>query len=298
MTHPARSLRTHLGLAQPTPDLPVRRTGTARGDGFVRHDLEYEGLEGDTIPAFLFVPDAPQGAGVVVFHQHGGQFDLGKSEVAGEAGAPLQAFAPELARRGVVVLAPDAISFEDRRERSHSGDPADADWLQHYNAMAYRLLDGDALMRKALDDAQRAVSVLLARPEVEAARVGVCGHSYGGSTALYLAALDLRCRFACISGALASLAERRRRGIGINVFEVVPGLATLLEVDDLLRAITPRPTFIVSGTEDPYAADADAIVGRVASDAVRSLRVQGKHELDPERFQAIVDWVVETSGAR
>lgn len=294
----AQRLRAHLGLALPTPVTEVRRIGAAPGDGFVRHAIEYDGLEGDPIPAFLYLPERePPVAGVVVFHQHAGEFDIGKSEVAGEAGDPLQAFGPALAARGLAVLAPDAISFEDRRSPSCSVDPDDADWLQHYNAMAYRLLNGDVLMRKCLDDAQRAVSVLSGLPEVDEARVGVCGHSYGGSTALYLAAVDSRCRFACVSGALASLGARQRKGIGINVFEVVPGLASLLDAEDLLRAIVPRPTFVVSATNDLYATDADEIVRRVGANTIRALRVEGEHALDPERSRAIIDWVVGVSGA-
>ena len=64
------------------------------------------------------------------------------------------------------------------------------------------------LMRKGLDDAQRAVSVLLQATGMDERRVGVAGHSYGGYTALYHAAVDARCRFACISGAVCSFETR------------------------------------------------------------------------------------------
>lgn len=62
-------------------------------DGFTRERMEYRGLEGDVIPAFLFIPTGrrPDG-GVVVFHQHNGEFHFGKSEVAGDVGSPFQAF--------------------------------------------------------------------------------------------------------------------------------------------------------------------------------------------------------------
>lgn len=41
---------------------------------------------------------------VLINHQHNGERHLGKSEVCGLAGNPLQAFGPELARHGFVVL--------------------------------------------------------------------------------------------------------------------------------------------------------------------------------------------------
>ncbi len=42
---------------------------------------------------------------------------LGKSEVCGLAGNPLQAFGVALVKKGFVVLAPDSICFEDRKEK-------------------------------------------------------------------------------------------------------------------------------------------------------------------------------------
>ncbi len=120
-------------------------------------------------------------------------------------------------------------------------EPGYYDWLQHYNAMIYRLLDGDVLMRKCLDDAQRALSVLLEAAEIDPRLVGVAGHSYGGYTALYHAAVDARCRFACVSGAVCSFETRRREDTGITLFEAVPGLARQFDTHDVLSAIRKLP---------------------------------------------------------
>lgn len=288
----ATLLRQRLKLADPPP-VEFERRGRQEADGFYREMIEYRGLEDDRISAFLLMPgDREPSGGVVVYHQHNGEWHLGKSEVAGVAGDVLQAFGPALARRGVAVLAPDAITFEDRRASATGTEPDSADWTQHYNAMAYRLLDGDLLMRKCLDDAQRALGVLLEATTVDAQKVGVAGHSYGGLTALYHAALDARCRFACISGAVCSFETRRREGTGINMFEVVPGLARQCDTHDLLRAITPRPALIVSGTEDKYSRDADQVVARAGGDSIFELRVSAGHAIDRARFDAIVEWIV------
>jgi dienelactone hydrolase len=267
-------------------------------DGFDRERIEYRGLEGDIIPAFLFTPqDRNTIGGVVVFHQHNGEFHFGKSEVAGEVGDAFQAFAPALARRGLAVLAPDSISFEDRRAGVQGTEPDFYDWLQHYNTMSYRLLDGDCLMRKCLDDAQRALSVLLQAADIDKRNVGVAGHSYGGYTALYHAAVDARCRFACISGAVCSFERRRREGTGITLFETVPGLARDIDTHDVLAAIGPRPTMVVSGTQDKYSRDADHVVAKVAGDFITELRLDRGHALDQERFDAIVEWIVNRVSA-
>ena len=292
MTDTAARLREVLGLALPCP-VEHRRLETVAADTGARDLIEYAGAEGDPIRAFVFRPEREPVGAVVVFHQHAGAFHLGKSEVAGLAGEPLQAFGPALAARGWLVLAPDAITFEDRRAHTSGTEPTDGDWLQHYNAMADRLVDGDVLLRKVLDDAQRAVTVLadLAPPGLPPEASGVMGHSYGGLTALYLAAVDPRVRFACVSGALCSFDARREAGTGLNMAEVVPGLRTWLRVSDLVRAIAPRDLFVVSTTDDPYSADADAVLARAGASGVAHLRVEGEHALDRERFSAIVEWV-------
>ncbi|WP_187471026.1 dienelactone hydrolase family protein [Luteimonas viscosa] len=291
-------LRARLGLADPVP-VEFQRGDVHEAEGYDRQRIEYRGLEGDRIPAFLFTPRGRDTrGGVVVFHQHNGEFHFGKSEVAGEVGDAFQAFGPALARRGVAVLAPDAITFEDRRGAVQGVEPDYYDWLQHYNAMSYRLLDGDVLMRKCLDDAQRALSVLLQATGIDGRRVGVAGHSYGGYTALYHAAVDARCRFACISGAVCSFGTRRREGTGITLFEAVPGLAREIDTHDVLAAIGPRPTMVVSGTQDKYSRDADQVVAKVTGDFITELRVDRGHALDQERFDAIVAWIGERMSDR
>ncbi len=285
-------LRDRLALAAPTA-VEFRRAELKEFNGYRRERLEYEGLEGDLIPAFLFTPvdRAPTG-GVVVFHQHNGEFHFGKSEVAGEVGDRFQAFGPALARRGVAVLTPDTLSFEDRRVSTRGVEPGYRDWVEHYNTMAYRLLEGDLLMRKCLDDAQRALSVLLDTTALDPTHVGVAGHSYGGYMAMYHAAVDYRCKFVCLSGCVCSFGKRFREETGMLLFETVPGLARDIDTHGILTAIGPRPTFVVSGTDDKYSRDADQVVAKVPGDFIRHLRVDASHPLDEQRFGAIVAWIV------
>lgn len=280
------------------PDAPVTYTTreTTEEDGYIRARIEYLGDEDDPIPAYLLLPrgDGPFPA-VVVHHQHAGQRHLGKSEVCGLAGDPLQAFGPALAQRGFAVLAPDSICFEDRR-RYHAGiepDPADID--QHYNEMCYRLARGDTLMRKVLDDSARAMSLLRNHPRVDPGRIGMLGHSYGGNTVLFHAALDTRIAFACASGAAGSYRRRIADGTGLEMASVIPGFAARFDIEDLLACLSPRRALIVSATADPFSRDADAVVGRARAlepvSHIDHLRYAGGHALTGERFEAIMNWL-------
>jgi dienelactone hydrolase len=298
-----RELQTFLRVWPPGPPPGVHVRSSSPEDGFVRHLVDLVTVD-DVIPGILAVPTGtgPFSA-VVVLHQHAGQRHLGKSEVFGLAGDPYQAFGPALARAGFVVLAPDSIAFEDRRPAGPGSDPRDDDWLQHYNALTCRLLAGDSLMRKVLADAMAAVSVLLARPDVDPGAVAALGHSYGGNTTLFLTAVDDRVRFGCASGALGSYRRKVLDGTGIEMAEVIPSFTTRFDMEHVLAAVAPRPFLTVSGAEDQYAADAPDVIDAARAmvgtpDAERSfthLRVAGGHALDAQRFQAIVDWLVHTA---
>ena len=287
------------------PDVEVLETTVA--DGYVRKRIQYEVGDGDVVPAFLFEPITPEpGPGVVVFHQHASQWHLGKSEVAGLKGSPWQAFGPELARRGIVVLAPDSIVFEDRRHEITGTDPDENDWLQHYNETAYRLLHGDTLMRKVLSDAADAMSVLIDLDRVVSSQVGVLGHSYGGNTTLFYAAVDSRVRFAVASGAACSFRTKITERTGIEMSEIIPGFLTRFDVEDLVKAAAPNPMLLVSGEDDKYSRDTPTVT-RTARGTYRAHRAEaalegfhypGGHDLDKSRFDAIVEWTVSTATAR
>jgi dienelactone hydrolase len=295
----AIDLRAHLtallGFAVPDRPPALELLAVTPRDGYAEHRVAFAGAEG-AVPAYLLVPDGDGPLpGVVAHHQHHSQWHWGKSEVAGRAGDPLQAFGPALARRGVAVLAPDAVGFEDRRATGPGIEPADADGPQHHNEMSYRLVEGRLLMTTVLRDAAAALSALAAHAAVDPARVGVLGHSYGGNTTLFHAALDERVRFAAASGAACTYRRRMADRTGIELAQIVPGILALADIDDVVGLIAPRPLLLLSAPGDIYSADADAIEAAVAPrfppGALRHARFAGGHALTPERFAVLVDWV-------
>ncbi|HUP57316.1 MAG TPA: alpha/beta fold hydrolase [Bdellovibrionota bacterium] len=275
-------------------------------EGYRRQLIRYPGTEGDEIPAYLFLPEGPQKtAAVIVHHQHNGERHLGKSEVAGIAGDPLQAFGPALASRGVTVLAPDSICFEDRR-RGRKGlepGPGEDDWLQHYNEMSVRLCKGDTLMRKLLEEADIGLSLLASLPSVDPHRIGALGHSYGGNTVLFQAAIDSRVSFACASGAVCSYEDKFERSTGLEMALVIPGIHPRFDFPRILASISPREILVVSAEEDRYSRDADQVVRSAmeqfrkdgSEKALKHRRFPGAHALTRERFDHIVEWACSRS---
>lgn len=302
-------IRAFLRLGEPEQPSAFAVHAQAQEDGYTRKAISYRVADGDTIEALLFEPDARRrDVAVLALHQHNSEWALGKSEIAGLAGDPLQAFGPALARAGITVLAPDALGFESRRGVPGSGGAlaptltkplgTASDWLQYYNHAMHRLVRGELLMTKVLSDIAAAASVLV--QQTGAPRLGMVGHSHGGNLALFAAAVDTRIAFACASGAACSYRYKLSHGIGLENALVIPGFATRFDFDDLMRCIAPRQLFVVSSEGDPYSADASELVLAAAPTFeaagapanLRHLRHGASHALDAQRFAAIVDWTV------
>lgn len=293
-------IKNYLRLQPINGTVPYRTHQVSSEEGYTRYLISYEGLESDDIWAYLLVPigKGPFPA-VLVHHQHNGERNIGKSEVCGIVGDPFQAFGPKLAREGIIVLAPDSMCFEDRRKNKSGIEADEGDWLQHYNEMSYRLVQGDTLMRKVISDASLAVSILCTHPLVENEKIGVLGHSYGGNTVLFQAALDTRIQFACSSGAACTYKNKITHLTGLEMALVIPGFAQRFDIEDLVKCIYPRKLLLVSATEDKYSKDADFIEKTILETCnefnidiwVEHYRYIGGHPLTQERFTEIVSMI-------
>ena len=265
--------------------------------------ISYSGSEKDHIKAYLLIPEGegPFPA-MLAHHQHSGERHFGKSEICGLVGDEYQAFGPELAQKGILVLAPDSICFEDRRTNKSGVEPDDeySDFLQHYNEMCYRILKGKPLMKKVIEDASIAISLLRSIKKVDNNRIGVLGHSYGGNTALFQGALDERIKFTCSSGAVCSYKNKMKNETGIEMAEVIPGFVNNFEIEDLVKSYVKRELLVVSATEDKYSKDADEICENAESyfdqigikKRVAHKRYKGGHKLDQKRFEDIIEWII------
>lgn len=270
-------------------------------ENFTRHLIKYQGSENDEIRAYLFLPKSKIIGSVLVHHQHNGERHLGKSEVAGIVGDPFQFFCPELAKEGIISLAPDSTCFEDRRKNKIGIVPdsnPDNDWLQHYNEMCYKLLKGKSLMKQVLDDSSIGISLLSQQKNTIKDKIGILGHSYGGNTVIFHSPFDERIKYSCSSGAVCSYETKFKFGIGIEMAEVIPNFVTKYDIEDLLKLISPRDLLIVSATQDIYSKDSKEIFELVqpfyekhnVKNSITHKQFQGEHRLNGERFRFIINW--------
>jgi dienelactone hydrolase len=225
-------------------------------DNLIRQRLTYSVEDGDAVPAYMFVPDTKKRkAAVVCLHQ---TTRIGKAEPAGFGPKENLHYALELAKRGLVTLAPDYPNFGDYKIDVYSRGYASA-------------------TMKGIVNHMRAVDLLAAHPQVKAKHIGAIGHSLGGHNALFLAAFDERVKAVVTSCGFTAFAKYYKGDLtGWSHPGYMPRIASMyhkspaempFDFPDVLSAIAPRALFVnapvndanfdVSGVKDCLAAVKD-----------------------------------------
>ena len=139
-------------------------------DGYRIESLTYESQNGEKIPALLLVPDRVNAdhpaPAIAVWHQHNGQYYLGKSEPAGLAGNPMHFTGVALAKEGYVVLCPDALCFGERQDPT--GKLKDGAYERF--EFLREVVRGRSLAWRNVFEMKRAIDLLCSRPEVNQER--------------------------------------------------------------------------------------------------------------------------------
>ena len=234
---------------EPVPLNSVLRE-TIRKDGYRIESVTYDVSMGDKIPALLLIPDnvtaSNPAPGIAVWHQHNGEYHLGKSEPAGLAGNPMHHTAAALAREGYVVLCPDSLCFEERQ------DPTGILKLGEYERFEflYHIERGRCLAWKDILDMRQSVTYLCNRPEVKPELIGCYGHSMGSTHAWLVGPLEPRIK--CVTGnCCLPTYEAIEENHLLHCFpNFVPGWLKYGDTPEIASLIAPRALHLNFGEKD------------------------------------------------
>ena len=209
---------------------------------YVMETITFNSRAGILVSGYLLIPKGillPAPA-IIALHQHNGEYRLGANEVVGIAGNETdQYYGKELAERGYVVLAIDALCFGRRIE-------IDEDYVN--NIIRWR---GESLFGIIIWDDLRSIDYLLTRKEVDPERIGCIGHSMGGARAAYLAALDERIKACVVSCYISSYKVLIAKFGTIGPPSTfLPGILKYADCQDVLSLIAPRALLITNGQDD------------------------------------------------
>ena len=228
--------------------LNVKLRETLSRDGVRIESLTFESEPGDAVPALLLIPEGVDAAhpapAIAVWHQHNGEWELGKSEPAGLAGNPMHHTGLALARLGYVVLCPDALCFEERQDsRLKRGDYERFEFLRY-------VMHGRCMAWKNILDMRRAVDFLVSRKEVNPERIGCYGHSMGSTHTWLVGPWEPRLK--CLVGncCLPTWQGIHREKLLHCFPNFIPGLAVSGDTPDIAALIAPRPLLLNFGERD------------------------------------------------
>ena len=243
----ATLLRLMGGLPRERTPLNVRKTGTIDRGDYRIEKLVYESQPKFYVTANLYIPQTGRGPYPAVLQP------VGHSPQA-KARAFYQTLSLGLVKSGFVVLTFDPVGQGERRiffdadlGDSKVGGPT----LEHMMVGVQSLLAGESVARDMVWDGMRSIDVLAARPEVDAARIGVAGCSGGGTQTAYLAVLDERLKAAAPACYITAW-EEQLAGTGPQDAEqqFPDQLKEGLNHADFATAFAPKPYLMVSTEED------------------------------------------------
>lgn len=239
-----------LGGDWPEPGpLRAKIVATEQLAGFRRERVEYDVEPGERVAAWLLVPDQATrdrpAPGICVWHQHNGQWQLGKSEPAGLAGNPMHHTGVALAKEGYVVICPDALGFGER----HEGYKLQGGNLERFLFLRY-VVQGKCLAWKHILDMRRAVDLLVERPEVRGDRLGCYGHSMGSTHTWLVGPWEPRLVALVGNCCLPTYAGIHREQLLHCFPNFVPGILPYGDTPDIAALIAPRPFHLNLGERD------------------------------------------------
>jgi len=240
------------------PSLDARVEGVEELPHFRRERITYLVEPEERIAAWLLIPagvSAERPApGLCVWHQHAGQYDVGKDEPAGVR-APhfgeMHQTGAALAREGFVVLCPDAAGFG---ERNRSPNPGFDRALRGRDLERYLfgmlVAAGRSLAWKNILDMRRAVDYLCARPEADPERLGCYGHSMGSTHTWLVAPFEPRLKAAVGNCCMPTYRAMERTNLIHCFSNYVPGWRRWGDIPDIVALAAPMPLHLNFGALD------------------------------------------------
>ncbi|HXB28317.1 MAG TPA: twin-arginine translocation signal domain-containing protein [Puia sp.] len=305
-------------------------------DGLLIQELQWQLPYGRPTEATLLKPlhtNRPL-PGVLAFHDHGGNKYFGKRKITKTENTlhPLLvahqkeyysglAWANELAKKGYVVLVPDAFAFGSRRvmlqdvpkslrKGLNDDDPENSDNITAYNSWAS---DHEHIMAKSLFSAgtswpamffaedQKALDILCSLKDVDAKRVGCAGLSGGGLRTVFMGGLDPRIQCAISVGFMTTWKDfLLYKSVTHTWMVYVPLLPRELNFPEILGLRIPLPTLILNDKEDELYSpeemkEADRILAELyhkagADDRYKCSYYPGPHKFDESMQAEAFSW--------
>ena len=274
---------------------------------YVRRKLSIQVQPGDRMPAYLLIPKGIHGKAPAVVCFYGTTSGAGKETAVGlsggKPGTPPEKnrdYAVWMAEAGFVAFAGDYL--RDGERLPPSGRPYDTTDF-------YKRFPDWSIHGKDAWDTSRAIDYLQSLDIVDPDRIGMVGHSYGGHSTIFAAALDERIKCAWANGPVSDFLHHGMHWAvpkGGASSQSLPAMRPYvldrttpppITFYELTALIAPRPLVVgqAVGERRPMEEENAATVTQVydalgAADRVHYLWYPGDHDFPPQARSAAVEW--------
>jgi dienelactone hydrolase len=252
-------------LLTPPPAVPFDAVVISEQDrgNYVARKIVFNVTGDSRVLAFMLVPKSPgPHSAVLLLHDHGGKFDIGKEKVIEPWDEPAEKIlsarnwvkecyggrfiGDELAKKGYVCFAVDMLNWSERGGAGAEGQQALASNLFNLGASFAGLIAHEDL---------RAAEFLSEQPEVDPKRIAAMGLSVGGFRTWQVAALSEHiaagvsvCWMSTFDGLMVPGNNQTR---GQSAYTMIhPGLSHYLDYPDVASIACPKPMMFCCGNRD------------------------------------------------
>jgi len=261
----------------------------------------------DRMPFYLLIPKKREGRVPAIICFYGTTGGAGKETTVGLSGGKPgtgpernRSFAIDMVEAGFVAVAPDYLR-DGERIAPGRGPYDTSDFYAKYPDWSVHGKDAW--------DTSRLIDFLQTLDFVDGDKIGMVGHSYGGHSTIFCAALDERIKVAVANGPVSDF---RHHGMhwavpkGAGASQSMPGmrpyvldqtLAIPVTFYEFTSLIAPRPLLVGQAVgerrpmeEENYAAVEEVYGALSANDRVKYVWYPGDHDFPPVARERAVEW--------
>jgi pimeloyl-ACP methyl ester carboxylesterase len=274
---------------------------------YIRRKVSLTVQPGDRMPAYLLIPKRLKRPAPAILCFYGTTSGAGKETTVGlsgrKPGTPPeknQAFAVDMAEAGFVAFAADYLRDGERIQPG----------MRPYDTTKfYERFPDWSIHGKDVWDTMRAIDYLQTLDVVDEDRIGIVGHSYGGHSTLFAAALEPRIKAAVSNGPVSSFWDHGMHwGVpkGGSNSQSLPALRRYLldrtlplpvTFHEVTALIAPRPLLVGQAVgerrpreEENYAGVSQVYQALGHRERVHYYWYAGDHDFPPVAREAAVDW--------
>ncbi len=231
--------------------------------GYIAKKIVFNVTADSRVAAYLLIPkaDGPFPT-VMLLNDHGAKFDIGKEKTIEPFGVSEERIksakewvnknyggrfiGDELAKRGYIVFATDALNWSDRGGAGYEGQQAIASNLMNLGMSYAGLIAWEDIY---------AADFISTMPKVDTSKIIAMGFSMGAFRAWQVAAISDK-----IAGAVSICWMATRKGLlveggnltrGQSAFTTThPGIANYLDYPDVASIACPKPMLFYNGEQD------------------------------------------------